>query len=172
MLCDQCKSKEAVMRYTVVKDGRSEEHHLCADCASEKGLAGQLGAAISSLSYLLDDMAKEVAAQGDGTSDPSCPKCGLKLSQFRQTGRLGCGGCYQAFAPLLRRMIRQVHGSGRHLGKPRARASRAGAVPQRENAETLRGELAEAVRREEFELAASLRDRIRRLEAGGDGPAA
>ncbi len=159
------------MRYTVVKDGKSEDHHLCADCASRKGLAGQLGAAISSLSYLLDDLVKEVAA-GGAEQDTACPACGLKLSQFRQTGRLGCGGCYQAFAPLLRRMIRQVHGSGRHLGKPKARTAGPGKERPADKVEVLKKELAEAVGREEFELAASLRDRIRKMEAAGGEPAA
>lgn len=160
------------MRYTVVKDGKAEEHHLCAECASEKGLAGQLGAAISSLSYLLDDIVKEAAAAGQGDPDASCPACQLKLSQFRQTGRLGCGQCYQAFAPLLRRMIRQIQGSGRHLGKPKSGTARTPASGTGELLAALREELAAAVRREEFEQAASLRDRIRKLEAGGGEPAA
>lgn len=160
------------MRYTEVKDGRAEEHYLCADCASEKGLAGKLGAAISSLSYLLDDMVKEMAAAGQGDPEAACPACHLKLSQFRQTGRLGCGQCYQAFAPLLRRMIRQVQGSGRHLGKPKSGTARTTVSGPGGLLAKIREELAEAVRREEFEQAASLRDRIRKLEAGDGGPAA
>lgn len=169
MLCDQCKKNEAVMRYTVVKDGKSEEHHLCAGCASEKGLAGQLGAAISSLSYLLDDMVKETTEPG--SRGMSCRACGLTLSQFRQTGRLGCGGCYQAFAPLLRRMIRQVQGSGRHLGKSKPRPAAPPKPGPEGSMESLKAELVQAVRHEEFELAASLRDRIKAMEAVGDEPA-
>lgn len=171
MLCDQCRKNEAVMHYTVVRDGKSEEHHLCADCASEKGLAGQLGAAISSLGFLLEDVFKEAAVGGAGL-DQSCPACGLKLSQFRQTGRLGCGRCYQAFAPLVRRVIRQVHGNVRHLGK--AREARAGVASGAGagQLEDLRARLAEAVRKEEFEQAAALRDRIRQMESGGNGAAA
>lgn len=160
------------MRYTVVRDGKSEEHHLCAECASEKGLAGKLGAAISSLGYLLDDIVRETAAPEGNGQELSCRACGLKLSQFRQTGRLGCADCYQAFAPLLRRMIRQVQGSGRHLGKPKAPPPEARKPSPAERLVSLRAEMAEAVGREEFELAATLRDRIRTLESGGDEPAA
>jgi protein arginine kinase activator len=170
MLCDQCKSKEAVMHYTVVRDGKSEERHLCADCAAEKGLAGQLGAAISSLGCLLDDIIKE-ASGPNNELDTICQACGLKLSQFRQTGRLGCGRCYQTFAPQLRRILRQVHGNVRHLGKTKMPAK--GSSRQRPvGLENLRSQLAEAVRGEEFELAATLRDRIRKLEAEGHEPAA
>lgn len=159
------------MRYTVVKEGRSEERHLCAECASEKGLAGQLGAAISSLSYLLDDIIKELAAPEEDGQELFCRACGLKLSQFRRTGRLGCAGCYQAFATLLRRMIRQVQGSGRHLGKPKVQPSAARTPSPAEKLALLRTEMAQAVSREDFELAATLRDRIRVLESGGDEPA-
>ncbi len=169
MLCDHCHNKEAVMRYTVVSEGRSQDYHLCADCAAEKGLAGQLGAAISSLSYLLEDLFKDLLKQEGAESTQACAGCGLDLEGFRQRGRLGCDGCYQAFAPLLRRMIRQIHGSSRHLGK--IKVDRPAPEPPAEDIEALRRRMAEAVKKEEFELAASLRDRIKILEAKGDGPA-
>jgi protein arginine kinase activator len=170
MLCDQCRKNEAVMHYTVVRDGKSEQHHLCADCASDKGLAGQLGDAISSLGFLLEDVFKEAAGDGAGL-DQSCPACGLKLSQFRQTGRLGCGRCYQAFAPLVRRVVRQVHGNVRHLGKARGTMAGKAAGAGAGRLEELKARLAEAVGKEEFEQAAALRDRIRQMEPGDDGPA-
>lgn len=171
MLCDQCHKKEAVMRYTVVRDGNSEERHLCADCAAEKGLAGQLGAAISSLGYLLEDIFKEAAGMGEGL-DEQCPGCGYRISEFRQTGRLGCGQCYRSFAPLVRRAIRQVHGNVRHLGKSRETAVVSSAKGDNDQLQSLRARLAEAVRKEEFEQAAALRDRIRQLEAEGYGTSA
>lgn len=159
------------MHYTVVRDGKTEEHHLCADCASDKGLAGQLGEAISSLGFLLEDVFRNAAGDSAGL-DQSCPACGLKLSQFRQTGRLGCGRCYQAFAPLVRRVVRQLHGNVRHLGKTREVLAGMAAGSGVGGLEDLRARLAEAVRKEEFEQAAALRDRIRQLESGGDGTAA
>lgn len=171
MLCDQCRKNEAVMHYTVVRDGKSEEHHLCADCASDKGLAGQLGEAITSLGFLLEDILKEAAGDVAGLNQ-SCPACGLNLSQFRQTGRLGCGGCYQAFGPLVRRVIRQIHGNVRHLGKAREAPDNKAMGTTISRLEDLRARLAEAVSKEEFEQAAVLRDRIRQMEQGVDGPAA
>lgn len=163
MLCDQCKTREAVMRYTVIKEGRSEEHHLCAQCAAEKGLDNPLSLAISSLGQILDGLIKDLIAEGE-EQKISCLGCGLELSEFRATGRLGCGDCYQAFAPLLRRMIKQIHGSAKHLGKAKvAVVSKKKAEPT-QSLELLKEELARAVRMEEFELAASLRDQIRILE--------
>jgi len=171
MLCDQCKIREAVMRYTVIKEGRSEEHHLCAQCAAEKGLDNPLGLAISSLGQILDGLIKDLINEGQEQTI-SCLGCGLELSEFRSTGRLGCGQCYQAFAPLLRRMIKQIHGSSKHLGKAKVSARPGEKAEPAQSLELLREELARAVRLEEFELAASLRDQIKILESQGkDEPA-
>jgi len=159
------------MSYTIVRDGKSEEYHLCADCAAEKGLAGHLGAAISSLGYLLDDLFREASNQEGTENDVSCPGCHLDLARFRQRGRLGCDRCYQAFAPMLRRMIRQIHGSGRHLGKIKIDRPRPEAGSRGDDLQSLKSQMAEAIGREDFELAAALRDRIRILEAKGNEPA-
>jgi protein arginine kinase activator len=171
MLCDSCKDREAVMRYTVVKDGKSEEHCLCNECASEKGLSGPLGAAMSSLGQLLDGMIKDILAAGGEEQNITCLRCGMKLSEFRNIGRLGCSDCYRAFDPVLRRMIRQIHGSSKHLGKAKRQQRGAPSPEPGQRLEQLRANLSTAIQREEFELAASLRDQIKLMEAKrADGP--
>jgi protein arginine kinase activator len=65
-------------------------------------------------------------------------------------------------------LLRRLHGGSRHAGKvPR----RGGSGIRRQNEmKSLKAEMQELVRREAFEEAAALRDRIRELEAarGGD----
>jgi protein arginine kinase activator len=123
-------------------------------------------------------------------AQPRCPSCGLRLADLRDTGRLGCAACYEAFAQALSELIPRIHGFSSHAGKrPGTPAGNApsGAAPgaagagkgSREapargeapaaEAARLRGQLREAIAREDFEGAARLRDRLREL-GGGPGP--
>jgi len=74
---------------------------------------------------------------------------------------LGCAECYESFEPRIDRILLQIHGASGHKGKrygkstPR-RGGRAGL-------ERLRRELDAAVRAEQFEQAAVIRDEIRSL---------
>ena len=165
MLCDNCGKNEAVMQYTEVKNNAAQTRFFCQDCADEKGLSGSLGAAIFSLGELLNGMMKDIVPAVGQPEMTACPRCGMILSDFRKSGRLGCAGCYRAFAPVLRPMLRQIHGTARHLGKTPAIAPRAFAPDCGDRLPALRKELAEAVGREQFEIAASLRDQIRLLES-------
>jgi protein arginine kinase activator len=78
--------------------------------------------------------------------------CGFGESQFRKVGRLGCAACYQVFRDEVAALLRPMHRAMRHAGKtPRG-------------LEALRGQLADAVAREDYEEAGRLRDCIRALE--------
>jgi protein arginine kinase activator len=99
--------------------------------------------------------------------DVPCPACGASLRDFRQSGRLGCAVCYEAFESHLRDLLRRLHGSARHEGeayRPQGLAPAPAAAPRGGALEELREKLRRAVEAENFELAAELRDRIRVLE--------
>ena len=97
-----------------------------------------------------------------------CPRCGYDYSDFKRIGRFGCPDCYQAFAAQLEPMLRQVHGGARHRGKvPPARRD---AAARRQRLAVLRAALEQAVRAEEYEKAAEIRDEIRTLESGDGAP--
>jgi len=95
-------------------------------------------------------------------NERGCKQCGMSLSVFNETGRLGCAECYTAFQKELIPVFKHVHGNDFHIGK----------VPIPDPAElevhraliSLRRELEQAVNREEFEQAALLRDRIQDIE--------
>lgn len=92
-----------------------------------------------------------------------CPRCGLQYSSFKETGRLGCGECYQAFQSQLKPLLRRIHGDTRHRGKAPVRGGAGGTALRA--VQRLHDELQRAVEREEFERAAQIRDDIRRLES-------
>ncbi|HIG45621.1 MAG TPA: hypothetical protein EYQ20_04065 [candidate division Zixibacteria bacterium] len=95
-------------------------------------------------------------------SEALCSQCGMSFSDFNDTGRLGCAGCYTAFRQELIPVFKHVHGYAHHTGKIPV------ADPQQLEIKmaliSLRRELKQAVAQEAFEQAASLRDRIYDIE--------
>ncbi|MBI4055029.1 MAG: UvrB/UvrC motif-containing protein [Elusimicrobia bacterium] len=102
---------------------------------------------------------------GEAPQEAKCSACGLKYSKFQQTTLLGCSQCYQSFAPQLAPLIKRIHGSLQHQGKRSpVQPSRTAPKDKKNSIKQLRQELEKAVRDENFELAAQLRDQIRELE--------
>ena len=72
------------------------------------------------------DAAGELSGRhGQGRADQTpvargadaCARCGATLQDFRESGRLGCAECYQAFEVPLRDLLRRLHGSTHHMGE-------------------------------------------------------
>lgn len=164
MLCQSCHKKQATLSYTEIKDGQTRHRMLCEECAVSQGLLSPMEAAISGLSDLLTQLMREITDTGTGQPETSCSRCGLSYSQFQRTGRLGCPGCYKEFSARLEPLIRRIQQSDRHLGKS---AKRSAELPPSagDQARQLKRQLDAAVEKEEFELAASLRDRLKVLES-------
>jgi protein arginine kinase activator len=164
MLCQCCNKKQATLSYTEIRSGRARHRVLCEECALSQGLMSPMEAAISSLSDLLTQLMTELAGSAPALPDVSCSRCGLKFSQFQKSGRLGCPGCYRGLAEKLDPLILQLQQSDRHLGKS-ARIPKVTQPPTMEQARMLKRQLSAAVESEQFELAASLRDRLKILES-------
>jgi len=181
-LCDDCKVREANVHLTHVGEDGAETFHLCEDCARERGvpipdsdiilkgleaLAGAVGAASSGGpgNVKVTVKPKEGGSVGQAAAqeeeDIVCRNCGMKFSEFRSGGRLGCAECYDSFETHIDRILVQIHGANGHKGKSYGRqAPRRGG---KANLERLRRELDAAVRAEQFEQAAVIRDEIRSL---------
>jgi protein arginine kinase activator len=101
-------------------------------------------------------------SEAERISRVRCSTCGYEYSDFKKIGRLGCPDCYTAFEAQLVAVLRHVHGSTQHAGKKAVRTNERAAV--RERVAALREDLALAIRSEEYERAAALRDEIRELE--------
>lgn len=158
MFCDVCKSKEATVFLTQIIEGKMQKVNLCEVCSKEKGVNDPTGFALADLLLGLG-AAQEIEKNPAGIR---CPVCGFSQADFKKTGRLGCSACYDTFAEGLSGMLKNMHRGLVHTGKVPARL----AVSRRRNQELskLREELERAVTAEQFEEAAGLRDRIRRLE--------
>jgi len=106
------------------------------------------------------------------TKQQRCPSCGLMFAEFKKTGRFGCAQCYEVFKHQLLPLLRRIHGSIKHAGKsttlqPALAKPAKPAKPVRGvegQILELKAKLERAVKMEEFEEAAGLRDKIKELE--------
>jgi protein arginine kinase activator len=163
MLCDNCKERDAVINLTQVEHDSKVTLHLCEQCAQQKGVETGESVLKTPLGGFVKELSKNVGSLLPSPVDGlRCPACGATLKDFRESGRLGCAQCYEAFTPHLRDLLRRLHGSSQHMGE-RYEAPGARADPRRELLE-LKDQLRRAIDAENFELAADLRDRIRVLE--------
>jgi protein arginine kinase activator len=173
-LCDECKQKPATVHFAKIVDGNKEETHLCEACAQAKSQVGFVVEPCFSINQLLaglvyhDTPAPRTRRE---EKEGPCPNCGLAYGEFARLGRLGCDVCYTHFDARLEPLIKRIHAAGTHTGKVPRKAS-TGILLRREM-DRLREELATAVSREEYEKAASIRDRLKELEGRredrGDG---
>lgn len=163
-LCRLCDSRPATVHYTEIKEGVATVLDLCEECATKQGMTNPIP---SLLSGLLEG-AKGVLAAASTSSDLKCPDCGMKFDEFRARGRLGCPRDYEVFAKELVPLLEKIHGSTQHVGR----------VPLGQGPDTLREDrllrlrrdLARAVKGEDYEAAARLRDEIHGAETGLRGP--
>lgn len=160
MECERCGEREASIHLTQVENDQMSTFHLCDSCAAEKGLEPGVQGGSALLADFLAQMGKGINAS---PSAGACPFCGMTLADLKRTGRLGCPECYSQFEQHLRGILRKLHGGTQHAGKmyrpSAAEMNRAAQLVR------LRRELQLAVDSEDFELAANLRDQIRRTEA-------
>lgn len=163
MKCEICGLKDAVIHIRQMQKDLVHELHVCEDCAQEKGLIREEESELpiaNLLSGLLEG--KDVTGASAEVKD-ICPRCGLKASEFRKQGKLGCPECFKAFEKDVRAIVSQMASRPRHTGK--VPASMLAEHEEAARGENLREELREAVEHEEYELAARIRDRLRELES-------
>lgn len=163
MKCEICGLKEAVIHIRQIQKESVHELHFCEECAQEKGLIRDEESELpitNLLAGLIDG--KEMP----GSAEPgvsACPRCGMKLSDFRKTGKLGCAECFRTFQADLRSILSQMAARPRHAGK--LPPSLSGSADSPPDSAGLREELKTAIDNEDYEKAADLRDRLRELEA-------
>lgn len=170
MLCDICAKNQATVHLTEIIDEQMTELHLCEECARQKSIHMEQQFGLSDLLAGLVDFGKQ--AEGEEPSKIRCPKCNLSYEDFKKIGRLGCSNCYSAFIKYLTPLLRRIHGSTIHTGKFSVGVATAPEAVKKTEPPTvtkcdlldLKNQLQEAIKVENFEEAAKLRDKIRKLE--------
>jgi len=161
--CDKCDQPATHHSVEILK-GAKIEKHLCDLHAGEEGLA--IKAVHTPINELLTHFVKLHSGAPAARPDRQCSSCGLNFSQFRASSLLGCPHCYEAFENQLKPMLELAHDGGdHHVGKVPLRDD---AIERGEQLQlqvmSMRKRLAQAVASEDYELAATLRDQIGRLQ--------
>lgn len=175
--CHIC-GKPASIFLTQIADGKLTDFALCKECAKEKGIfdprklslaehlfpseiSGEVEDFIKRMiesSYMEDAEDEVLASLPDMLTE--CPRCHYTLEAYRRTGLLGCPECYRTFASELQCMVdddTQAPPASRHVVETEYLDSPA---LERGRLELL---MHDAIRSENYEEAARLRDRIRNL---------
>ena len=171
MQCDVCKAKEAKVFLTAIVEGKMQKVNLCTACSNDRGVDDPTGFALTELLAGLGtstETEKPAAAgvQGPGTETATatkCPVCGFTQADFKKTGRLGCSTCYDTFSDHLGNLLKAMHKGTRHTGKLPVHVARRHEFAARMR--ELKDDLEKAVRAENYEDAASLRDQILKLNS-------
>jgi protein arginine kinase activator len=157
MLCDICHKNIATIHLTEIVNERVVEMHTCQNCARSK--AQELDEQFS-----ISDFVGGLAGIGEAKKKEQalkCSSCALSYSEFKKKGRLGCANCYVAFRQQLLPLLKKIHSATRHTGKIPLNLEKKVIAVSRLN--DLHEQLARAIKIEEYEEAARLRDEIKKL---------
>lgn len=166
MLCENCSGREATTHIKKVENGHATQMNLCSDCARNLGYGDLLGDFGFSLRDLFSNLFGDSALMLSEKTD-RCEKCGSSFNDIVKTGFVGCSECYRKFYEKLLPSIQRIHGKAPHSGKKPVNIAQGTERPSKDNLiERLNKLMDEAVRSQNFEEAAALRDKINSLKGG------
>lgn len=163
--CQIC-GKKATVLLTQIVNGQMSDLALCEDCARKKGLFDPKSLSFgekffpedfkAKVDKLVQELAEETGKSRKTTDTPNvlmqCPACGFPIETYRNTGRLGCPDCFTVFARELETELQPL---------PTQDGEQTSTVGTgRAELET---QLRDAVEKEDYELAATLRDRLKEM---------
>ncbi len=160
MKCDICRVQEAVIHIQQIIGKERMDLHLCESCALERGITGNEDKIELSISNLLTGLIN--LRNIKGLRKKVCPRCGSSWEEIKRHEKLGCVECYTVYSREIRSLMNKMVSKSQHKGK----------YPHRlltyktflVDVIKLKDGLEEAVKREDYERAAVLRDRIKKIE--------
>ncbi|MDD3296836.1 MAG: UvrB/UvrC motif-containing protein [Candidatus Omnitrophica bacterium] len=158
MLCDICHKSNATVHLTEIIDDKVVEMHICQKCAQSK--AEELSSQPNIVDFLggLTGLGR---IEGNEKT-LKCSACGLSYAEFKSKGRLGCEHCYSVFKQQLLPLLKKIHSSCAHYGKTPLGQDKLNS--SQEYLKDLQAQLKRAIKLEEYEDAARLRDKIKKIE--------
>ncbi len=186
MLCDNCGKREANVRYSENINGKVRELNLCEECSQKLGIGHMDFSMPMDFSNFFGDFMEEFAKPEwmpllNEVKTLTCDNCGYTFDDIVNTGKLGCGNCYDVFEAKLDPIIKKIQGANRHVGRigkiidnnidkkvnkneETVKENTVKTNKAENNLEELQRSLKEAIKEERYEDAAKLRDEIKKLE--------
>ena len=174
--CQICGAP-ATVHLTQIINGKMRKIHLCEKCAAKHN-ATELPlikfAEMITKKLFGEKLGKEILegtakafSEKDLKLGKQCPKCGMSESELEKHERFGCPQCYETFAEALNALLPKIqHANAAPEGCAPAPAAPAKKhkVAAKISVETLEQALRDAVAKEDYKLAATLRDQITALK--------
>lgn len=180
MKCQNCGNNEANIRYTQIINGVKKEINLCSECAAKMGVE-KLDIPINFNSFLGDffnDYAETELIPSFTAGELRCDKCGMTYSDFINSGTFGCRNCYDVFENPIDSLLKNLHGTAKHIGRGVLGKGSASKIKEKEinneekkdeqkeenNKAKLERELDKAIKDERYEDAAKIRDELKGMK--------
>lgn len=174
--CRFCNNPAAIF-LTQIVDGKLTELALCKKCAKARGIFDPLKLTLAEqifpseisgevekfINHMLESSLVEDAEDDELAALPDmlteCPACHYSIEQYRSSGLLGCPECYKAFSSELAILLEDLGASPEPAAAVEQDYLDSPAL-ERRRLEVL---MHDAIRNENYEEAARLRDRIKEL---------
>lgn len=170
MMCQNCGKNEANFRYTQIINGVKKEVILCTECAKKLGI-DSMDMPISFSNFLGDffnDYAENSLIPSFSTNNVKCKSCNMTYNDFINTGMFGCSDCYDIFSNPIDSLLKNLHGTAKHIGrgvknKGVENKVQTKKIKEKPEKEDLQRELDKAIKEERYEDAAKIRDKMKEM---------
>ena len=170
MKCDKCGAPNVVTKIVIQgPEGKdSEELNLCPTCFQKfikdhpEIKNGQMGKSLNdfllgTLNLVNKDLNKDLTHKPQEQMIKTCANCGITIDRVNKSNRVGCAECYDVFSEEIDDILYAEIGNNRltlDFGKQ----------SDEEKIIILEEKLNSAIKDEEYELAALLRDELKKLK--------
>lgn len=176
MLCEKCKKNEASCFYHENLNGKETSYKLCTECMESMKKSGEIKhtadfatffdedeffAPMKSFGSLFGSLFAPSTSHMLNSGSVKCPGCGSSLRDISKSGMAGCPECYTTFRREFKDLVERIHGRRTHTGRAPAKIGE-----QKEKADriaSLEAERAQAIKSENYERAAEIRDELKKL---------
>ncbi len=176
MKCEICNKNEATIIVMQVINGKPKNLYICDKCAGENddendfvlpiSLPELFQAILGGLIGMEIQYSPHNPQYNENSGDEiKCEVCKTTYSEFKNTGKFGCENCYKTFKNQLDTVLKNIQGSNIHSGKVPSKQRES--YNNRFEISNLKRQLQEAIKIEDYEKAANLRDQIRAMEKRG-----
>lgn len=165
MLCNLCNKNKAVIHFKGIFNQKTIELNLCLKCVKKRGIKHFKEISISDIISTLSDLYFYNSPSKE-KKKLVCNVCGLTYLEFEQKGKFGCSNCYNTFSNYLTHIFERLHGRTKHIGKiPQEHFNVNNNIILSQKLLSLRKDLEQAIKFEQYEKAARIRDKINLVES-------
>lgn len=164
--CELCGKNDAAIHVQQIMGSEIIDIHICEECAENRGISGEKAPLDLSISELLTGLLHITSEVKSEIEKKVCSRCGLTYKEFQKEGKLGCSECVQIFRREIYAILDNISGTHQHTGRYPSKLKEFKRLLI--DKEQMKQQLRDAIKNEDYEAAAVLRDKIHDLEKASD----